>query len=223
MQHSAGSPVRFRQLGPDDKDVVTQLANDGFHGNSFYMKALGLDARRFQLYWHAFFDLTLADPAAAVFGLERNGELQAAVAVAFDGFPKTSRAARYLWTLCRQLATGAFLRYLRFLRVYERAMKLPAGERRVEARGLWLFVKRDVGQRGLGSHLVKCAVEAVRARGKLLVTGFFDASNRPLEQFYRRLHFTVTPPFPFAGMQAARIELRLARMEVKSDAQGHAA
>lgn len=212
MRPSAEPPIRFRQLGPGDKDAVARLAAAAFHGNSFYEKALGLDARRLDLYWHAFFDLSLGDPGAAVFGLEQDGELKAATAMAFDGFPKIPRALRYLWTLHRHLGTGPLMRYLRFVRAYERAMKRPAWEPGSEARGLWLFVKPTARKAGLGSHLVKYAIEAVRARGKTLVTGFIDASNRPLDRYYRSLGFTVSSPFPFAGLQAACIELRLEPM-----------
>jgi GNAT superfamily N-acetyltransferase len=219
MQPSAEPAIRFRQLGSRDKDAVTRLAAAAFHQNSFYENALGLDARRFELYWDAFFDLSLGDPGAAVYGLERNGELMAAVAVAFDEFPKTSRVVRYLWALYRHLGAGGLLRYLRFVRAYERAMKRPESERRIEARGLWLFVKPAAGKAGLGSRLVRCAIEAVRARGKTLVTGFFDASNRALDRFYRRQGFAVTSPFPFAGMQAACIELRLEQMKAGDDVE----
>jgi GNAT superfamily N-acetyltransferase len=213
MQPSTVPTIRFRQLGPHDKEAVARLAAAAFHGNSFYESALGLDARRFGLYWVAFFDLSLGDPGAAVFGLERNDELQAVVAVAFEEFPRTSRALRYLWRLYSRLGTAALVKYLRFVRAYERAMRRPAPERRIEARGLWLFVKPAAGAAGLGSRLVKYTIEAVRARGKTLITGFFDASNRPLDRFYRRLGFTVSSPFPFAGMRAARLELRLDQMK----------
>jgi GNAT superfamily N-acetyltransferase len=209
MQPSAEPAIRFRQLGSRDKDAVARLAAAAFHQNSFYENALGLDARRFEIYWDAFFDLSLGDPGAAVHGLERNGELIAAVAVAFDEFPKTSRVVRYLWALYRHLGAGGLVRYLRFVRAYERTMKRPTSERRIEARGLWLFAKPSAGKAGLGSRLVEYTIEAVRARGKMLITGFFDASNRPLDRFYRRLGFTVTSPFPFAGMRAARLELWL--------------
>jgi GNAT superfamily N-acetyltransferase len=223
MQFSAEPPIHFRQLGPHDKDAVARLAAAAFHGNPFYESALGLDARRFGLYWDEFFELSLGDPGAAVFGLEHNGELQAAVAVAFEEFPRTSRALRYLCRLYRCLGTAALVKYLRFVRAYERAMRRPAPERRVEARGLWLFVKPAAGKAGLGSRLVKYTIEAVRARGKLLVTGFFDASNRPLGRFYRRLGFTVTSPFPFLGMRAARLELWLDQMKGGDHVESEAA
>ena len=223
MQPSSEPPICFRQLGPSDKDAVARLAAAAFYGNSFYETAMGLDPRRFDLYWDAFFDLSLGDPGAAVFGLELNGELQAATAVAFDGFPKTARAVRYLWTLYRRLGVNALISYLRFVRAYERAISRPAPERRIEARGLWLFARPGARKAGLGSQLVKYTIEAVRARGKGVLTGFFDASNRPLDRFYRRLGFAVTSPFPFAGMQAACIELWLEQMKAGDDVESDAA
>jgi ribosomal protein S18 acetylase RimI-like enzyme len=182
------------------------MAAAAFDRDRFYETALGLDAHRFRRYWDAFFELALTDPGATVFALERDSELVAAVALAYDEFPRPFRATTYLWTLLRRLGLRATLRYVKFVRAYERAMHRPPDERRLEACGLWLFVKPNAGSAGLGSKLARRAIEAVRAEGKLLVTGFVNADNLPLLQFYRRLGFTVAPPFPFAGMQAARIE-----------------
>ncbi|UCC49904.1 MAG: GNAT family N-acetyltransferase [Gemmatimonadota bacterium] len=206
MNRDGNALIRFRQLGPSDRTAIAGLAAAAFDGNRFYQNALGLDARRFALYWDAFFHLALRDSAAAVYGLEQNGRLEAAAAVAFDGFPRASRGARYLLTLLRRLGFRAWLRYLRFVRAYERVMRRPAPERQLEACGLWLFVRPDAASAGLGSRLARDSIEAVRARGKLLITGLVDASNRPLLSFYHRLAFAVTPPFPFAGMPAAVIE-----------------
>jgi ribosomal protein S18 acetylase RimI-like enzyme len=206
MNRNDDTPIRFRQLGLEDHARVARLAAAAFDGNRFYQNALGLDARRFALFWEAFFRLALSDSAATVYGLEQNGELEAALAVAFDGFPHAIRGARYLLALLRRLGLPAWLRYLRFVRAYERVMHRPAPERQLEARALWLFVKPDAASAGLGLRLARDSIEAVRARGKLLATGLVDASNRPLLSFYRRLGFAVTPPFPLAGMPAARIE-----------------
>lgn len=205
--------LQFRQLGPGDRVAVARLAERAFYGNSFYEKALGLDSRRFKSYWDAFFRLSLADPTAVVFGLERDGELQAAVAASFDGFPRTDYAVRYLLELLFRLGFTGFIHYLRFIRAYSRTMHRPAAEKRIEACGLWLFVSPQTGSAGLGSYLVRRAIDTMHARGKILFTGFIDASNRPLLRFYQRLGFTVSPPFLFTGMRAACVERWLEPLE----------
>jgi GNAT superfamily N-acetyltransferase len=216
MDRNGPLATRFRRLGPTERDQLARLAAAAFDRDRFYETALGLDAHRFQLYWSAFFDLALTDPAATVFGLERGAELVAAVAMAYDGFPRASRGIAYLWTLLRRIGLRALLRYLKFVRAYDRVMQRPAEERRVEACGLWLFVSPSAGSVGLGSRLARRATEAVHADGKLLITGFVNADNLPLLQFYRRNGFTVTPPFPFAGMMAARIERWLEPLQEES-------
>jgi len=198
--------ARFLQLGREHRDAVAAIAEAAFRQNPFYERAVGLDARTFPAYWRAFFELALSGDTAAVYALERDGDIVAAVATGFDGFPRPSSFARFLARLLFELGPGAWWRYVRFALAYGRAMHRPAAERRLEACGLWLFVKPDASSVGLGSRLVREATEAVRRRGKLLLTGFVDAGNRPLLTFYRRNGFRVLPPFAFGGLEAVRVE-----------------
>jgi len=215
--------TRFRRLGPADRGAVARIASSAFHGNAFYRKALGLDGAGFAGYWDAFFELSLASSAAAVFGLEHGGQLVSAVAVAFDGFPERQRAVLFAWKLLRRIGIGSLLRYLRFVRDYSRVMHRSRPEHRIEACALWFFTDPQAVRTGLGTRLARQAIEAIRTEGKLLITGFIDAGDPPLARYYRRLGFSVSPPFPFAGMKGARIEMRLAPPEAKTDAEDDAA
>jgi ribosomal protein S18 acetylase RimI-like enzyme len=200
--------IRFLELGKSHREAVSAIANAAFRGNPFYSRALGLDERGFSGYWKEFFDFALRDPNAAVYALEQDGDIVAAVAVAFDGFPSVVLAVRFLARLLLRIGPTRFCRYVRFVLNYKRAMQRPASERRLEACGLWLFSQPDTDAR-LGSRVMREAIELMRRQGKLLITGFIDAGNRPLLAFYRRNGFHVHPAFEFAGMHAARVERRL--------------
>lgn len=207
------SPICFRRLGPSDRGAVAHAASVAFAGSDFYQRVLGLDDDRLARYWHEFFGLALEDPSARVFALEHEGRMVAALATAYDGFPRPLRGVRFLLRLLRALGVKAWLRYLRFAGAYMRAMHRPTQERLIEACGLWLFVDPAAGGGGLGSDLVRSSIAAARAEGKALITGFADAGNGPLLTFYRRLGFRVMPEFPFLGERAARIELHLTAQE----------
>ncbi|UCG86479.1 MAG: GNAT family N-acetyltransferase [Gemmatimonadota bacterium] len=200
--------VRFVQLGAPQQRAVAAKAQAAFLGNPFYARALGLGERQFAAYWEQFFEFALRDPNAAVYALEQDGDIVAVLAVGFHGFPSLGSALRFLTSLLLRIGLASFARYLRFALRYERVMRRPSSERRLEACGLWLFVQPGAGGK-LGSRLLREATEVVRRQGKLLITGFIDAGNRALLAFYRRNGFCVLPPFKFAGMQAARIEKRL--------------
>lgn len=199
------APVRFLELGASHRQAVAAIAHAAFRGNPFYARAIGLDERGFSGYWEEFFEFALRDPNAAVYALEQDGDIVAAVAVAFDGFPSVRPAGRFLTRLLLRIGPARFVRYVRFALKYQRAMWRPSYERRLEACGLWLFIEPNAGGR-LGSRLVREATELMRHHGKLLITGFIDASNRALLVFYQRNGFHILPPFDFLGMQAARIE-----------------
>ncbi|NIM49952.1 MAG: GNAT family N-acetyltransferase [Gemmatimonadales bacterium] len=208
MTRASPPAVRFRRLGLSDAAAVAHSATAAFAGSAFYQRALGLDDRRFARYWAAFFRLAFADPAARVFAFDDAGRVNAAVAVAYDGFPRPLTGLRFLLRLLWRIGASAWLKYLRFVRAYSHVMHRPAGDRRVEACGLWLFVDPGARGAGLGADLVRTALDAVRAEGKTLATGFVDAGNQPLLTFYRRLGFTISPPFDFLGLPAATIERR---------------
>jgi ribosomal protein S18 acetylase RimI-like enzyme len=167
-----------------------------------------MNARDLPVYWDALFQLLLADPRAAVYALERDTSVIAATAVVFAGFPSPGLALRFLGDLVRRLGVRHVIRYLRFVRAYERAMRSPAAEGSAEARAYWLFVDPRAGSAGAGSRLVREVMAVLSALGYTLYTGFVDASNRPLLAFYRRHGFTVLPAFDFFGHRAARIERR---------------
>lgn len=198
--------ARFLQLGREHRDAVATIAEAAFRQNPFYERALGLDARAFAAYWRAFFDLVLSDDTAAVYALERDGEIVAAVAVGFAGFPRPRNFARFVIRLLFDLGPEAWGRYVRFAVAYAQVMRRPAAERKVEACGLWLFVRPDASEAGLGSRLVLETTGALWRKGKTLLTGFVDAGNRPLLAFYRRNGFRVLPPFEFSGLEAVRVE-----------------
>jgi ribosomal protein S18 acetylase RimI-like enzyme len=206
----APSITRFRQLGPRDRPAVARVAAAAFAGNRFYATALGMSADDLPRYWDALFQLLLADPRAAVYALERDASVIAATAVVFPGFPTPRLAARFLWGLVRRLGVRHVVRYLRFVRAYERVMRLPPAEALAEARGYWLFVDPRAAGAGAGSRLVREAMAVVSGLGYTLYTAFVDASNRPLLAFYRRHGFDVLPAFAFFGYHAARIERRRA-------------
>ena len=197
--------IRFLELGVSHRWAVAAIAQAAFHGSPFYSRALGLDERGFSGYWEEFFEFALRDPNAAVYALEQDGCIVAAVAVAFDGFPSTRPAVRFLTRLLLRIGPMRFVQYVRFVLEYERVMRRPSAERRLEACGLWLFIQPGAGTR-LGPQLLRETTELMRHQGKVLITGFIDASNRALLAFYRRNGFHILPAFEFAGMQAARIE-----------------
>ena len=204
----------FVELDASRRAAVAQIAEAAFRGNPFYERALGLDERSFAVYWEEFFQFVLRDPAATAFALEMDGTIVAAVAISVDGFPSRRATARFLVRLFVRLGPMRWLRYVRFGSAYEKAMRRPPAEHRLEARGLWVFVQPGTRSIGLGARLVRQAMETMRQRGKPLITGFVDAGNRPLLAFYRRIGFHVQPAFRFAGMDAALIECWLTPAEV---------
>lgn len=211
MRPEAQLEVRFRQLGSADRPAVARIAGAAFRASGFYARALGLEAGTLERYWDPFFDLALADRAAAVYALERGGEVVAAVATAFDGFPGAWNGLRFLWRLLLRFGLARLVRYLAFVWAYGRVMRRPIEELRIEARGLWLFVDPAASSAGLGSLLVREAMREVRRRGKTLMTGFVDVSDAPLLAFYRRHGFSVSAPFPIAGGRGAVVEHRAGR------------
>ncbi len=214
MNPTASAMPRLRRLGRTDAAKVARVAASAFQGSAFYLRALGLDRRQLVRYWEAFFRLGLEDRDARIFALEdESGELLAAVAVGYQGFPHPAGCLRFLLGLLRAIGPGPWVRYLGFALGYVRAMHRPAADRRVEACGLWLFVRPDARQQWLGSTLVREVIAVVGREGKTLITGFVDAGDPPLLAFYRRLGFSVSAPFRFRGLPAATIALRAPGVE----------
>ncbi|MBE0591604.1 MAG: hypothetical protein IH616_04305, partial [Gemmatimonadales bacterium] len=201
----------LRVLGPGDRDRIARIAAAAFGGIEFYVTVLGLDAERQRRFFGALFHLMLRDSRARVYGLERDGRLVAATALVFAGFPQPRNALNFLWTLLRELGLLWVLRYLRFVRAYDRVMRPAPGDAAREVRAYWLFVDPEAMSVRHGSELVRRTLADVESQGWGLVTGFVDASNTLLLAFYRRFGFTVTDPFPFLGCRGARITLRLPR------------
>ncbi len=207
---------RVRLLSAADAPRAERLADAAFRGNRFYESSMGFDERTFAIFWREFLALALADRRCRVYGIEAAGEVQGLVVVTFRGFPAPARAARYLARLLPRLGVRRALRYLRFVHAYDRVMRRPRAEEEREARAYWLLVSAGAPVRGLGSRLARAAGALVHREGFEHVTGFVDGANEPLHLFYRRLGFSVGPPFDFFGAPACRIEVparRLARAE----------
>ncbi len=206
----AALPARtVRRLRAADVPAAAGILGTAFRGNRFYAAALGFDDACFARYWEAFVDLAIADPAGLAFGIESGGRLAGVLLCGTDRFPGPGRGARFLWRVLHGVGWRRWLGYLRFVVGYERLMHRPAAERRLEVRGLWLAVRRDVREPGVGGALVRSALETIRDIGKPLVTGFVDAGNCPLLAFYRRLGFSTLRRVPFAGFEVAVVERRL--------------
>lgn len=195
--------VRVRLIGPADRAAAVAVARAAFHGSAFYERVTGLDAAGIDAYWDPFFALALADAHARVFGLERDGRVIGLLVAGLHGFPGAWRGLCFLVRLLGRVGLRPWLGYLAFVVAYERVMRRPAAERRIEARGLWLMVRPQRHCGGLGSRLVSEVCAAVSCEGRTLQTGFFDADDPRLRSFYEHLGFTTTPAFPFRGCRAA--------------------
>jgi len=204
-------PVRTRLLSEADAARAARLAHDAFGSDAFYERVMGFDARAFAVFWGEFFRLALRDARCRVFGIDVSGELQGVLVVTLHGFPATAHAVGYLRRLLARLGPRRLLRYLRFVRAYERAMRRPPAEEEREARCYWLFVSPSAPMRGLGSRLLRTAGITLHRAGYPLATGFVDAGNERLLRLYRRLGISIGSPFPFFGAYAARIEIPTAR------------
>ncbi|MBI5836398.1 MAG: hypothetical protein HZB25_04050 [Candidatus Eisenbacteria bacterium] len=204
----------MRRLGPEDRAGAAAIAREAFRGNRFYHRALGLDEDAFAAYWDEFMALALKDPGARVFGAEWRGTLCGVLVAARHEFPQAGAAAVFLLTLARRIGPRGLARYLCFVGAYERAMRRPRAECRLEARGLWLMASPRAAVR-VGPSLMRAAVAAMRDEGCVLYTGFVDADNEALLAFYRRLYFVPGRCFRFAGGWAVIVE----RREVSSPAR----
>lgn len=202
----------LRVLGSADRDRIAPIAAAAFGGIEFYAAVLGLPAERQGRFFDALFRLLLRDPRARVYGLERDGRLVAGAAIVFAGFPRPRHALAFLWTLRRELGLPRVLRYLRFVRAYDRVMRPAPDDAQREARAYWLFADPEAMSVRNGSELVRRAMADLESDGWGVVTGFVDAANTRLLAFYRRQGFTVSDPFPFLGRRGARITCRLPRV-----------
>ena len=198
-------------LGPGDRGRIAPIAAAAFGGSDFYAAVLGFPAARQGRFFDALFHLLLRDPNARVYGLEADGRLVAGTALVFAGFPCVRNALGFLRTLWRELGPLHLLRYLRFVRAYDRVMRADPKDAEREARAYWLFADPEAVNLRHGSALVRLAMADLAAEGWGLVTGFVDASNANLLAFYRRLGFSVSDSFPFLGRRGARITCRLPR------------
>lgn len=205
------APARTRLLAAGDAAAAARLAHEAFGGDPFYERVMGFDARAFVVFWDEFFRLALRDARCRVFGIEASDELLAVLVVTLHGFPAAAHAAGYLRRLLARLGPRRVLRYLRFVRGYERAMRRPPAEEEREARCYWLFVSPTAPMRGLGARLLRAAGVVLHRSGIPVATGFIDAGNERLLRFYRRLGISIGPAFPFLGATAARIEMPTVR------------
>jgi ribosomal protein S18 acetylase RimI-like enzyme len=205
----SASSVSIRRLRPCDRADAARIAWDAFRGNRFYERALGLTGRALERYWSVFFRLALGDPRCHVVGVDCEGKLAGFVVVTRHGFPTARRGLVYLGRLAAAIGPARILHYLRFVRAYERAMRRPESEERLEARCYWLAVRPDRHASLLGTRLVRATARMLSREEIPLATGFIDAGNEPLRAFYRRLGFRIGPSFPFFAGPAARIELDL--------------
>jgi ribosomal protein S18 acetylase RimI-like enzyme len=202
----------LRVLGPQDRPGVARMAASAFGSIDFYVDVLGLDALQLEPFFNALLRLMFRDSHARVYGLERDGRLASACVVVFPGFPSPGPGLRFLTTLVRTVGPMRLMRYLRFVRAYERAMHGASADGRSEARAYWLFVDPQVANTRCGSDLARRVMADLESHGWRLVTAFVDAANPRLLALYRRLGFTASDPFPFLGRQGVRIACRLPRM-----------
>jgi ribosomal protein S18 acetylase RimI-like enzyme len=203
-----GSLSILRALGDADTAAASDLARVTFEGNPFYARITGLDTRGFRGYWEEFFRYAVTDPTVRLYGLEKDGRLDAVLAVGLHGFPAWPRYLVFLGRLLRRIGLRRWWRYLNFASAYARLMRRPPAESRREGRGLWLMARPARQGMGFGGQLVRASVALLAREGKDLLTGFIDGSDRRLINFYRRLGFKVSRPYPFAGAWAALIEMR---------------
>jgi GNAT superfamily N-acetyltransferase len=200
--------IRVRALRATELGEASGIAAEAFREDAFYQRALGLDARAFDVYWRLFLPMACADPGARVFALEVSGRLAGLLVAGLEAFPRPGRALRFVAGLGRRIGLIRLVRYLRFVAAYESAMRRPPEERVVEARGLWLLVARRSTSAGLAPLLLRAAIEELSGEGKSLFTGLMDAGQPALARLYRRAGFAVSPSFPFRGGSASKIELR---------------
>jgi len=198
---------RLRALEPHDRAAASELAQRSFEGNRFYEDALGLRASDFPFYWDALLRLALGSGRARVYGLECSGRLQGMILAAFDGFPFWIDGVAFLARLLAHLGPKRWIRYVRFVRAYERALDAIGNARGGEARCLWLMVSPDARVR-LGPLLVREVRAALTHEGYPIAVGLIDAGDRRIRGFYRRLGFSIREPFPCSGGTAATIEIR---------------
>lgn len=200
--------IEVRRLRRADGEAASRIAARTFRDDPFYRGSLGFDPSAFDAYWRLFLPLAIEDPAGRVYALERAGRLLGLLIACHNRFPSPGRGLLFLLRLLRRIGFRRTLRYLRFVAAYDRAMRRPASERRCEARGLWLLTVPGAGSPGLGLRLVREAIRRQREEGKTIYSGFASAANPRLLDFYRRLGFRLSDPFPFAGGTAVTFENR---------------
>jgi GNAT superfamily N-acetyltransferase len=200
--------IEVRRLTAEDEAAASRIAARVFRDDPFYRAALGFDARAFDSYWRLFLPLAIEDPAGRVYAIESAGRLLALLIASQNGFPSPGRGLIFLLRLVLAIGPRRSLRYLRFVAAYDDAMRRSPAERRCETRGLWLMTAPGTARAGLGLRLVREAIRRQREEGRTIYTGFASAADPRLLDFYRRLGFRVSEPFPFAGGVAATIEHR---------------
>lgn len=205
---AAEAPRELAWLSRADAGQAARIFAAAFRGNRFYRAALGFDDGAFAGYWECLMALALRDPGARALGIRLGGRLYGVLLCGVHGFPTPRNGTRFLLGLARRVGPRRWLRYLRFVVEYDRAMHRPAAERRLECRGLWLAVDPAAPAPGLGAALVRECTRRMCAEGRPLITAFVDAGNRPLLVLYRRLGFTTLRQVPCAGLSAAILELR---------------
>jgi len=147
--------LRFRRLSAVDLESAVAVFERGFGDHELWGPALGLDRTSFGEYFKALIALALVDKRAAVLGAECQGALDAVLIASRPDFPTLWGGLRFLREFARAAGWAGLIQYLRFSHDWERFMRRPTSERKLECRGLWLAADRSAsGRREQTAHLV---------------------------------------------------------------------
>ena len=198
--------TRVRVLTAEDRPRALEIAVRCFGANRFYQKVLGYCGGEYSAYWELMFDLAIGDASARVYGLDLDGQIHGVLVATFDRFPAKTRAARFLAGLLLRLGPRRTLHYFQLVRAYDRAHAARKHDVSREARCFGLMIASTAGAR-FGPTFIREIRAALHREGKTFGTGVIDAADTRLVQFYRRLGFSISPPFVFLGGSASTIEI----------------
>ena len=198
--------LRFRRLSAVDLESAVAVFERGFGDHELWGPALGLDRTSFGEYFKALIALALVDRRAAVLGAECQGALEAVLIASRPDFPTLWGGLRFLRELARAAGWAGLIQYLRFSHDWERFMRRPTSERKLECRGLWLAADRSASGRRAGAFLMREACDYSRRLGYPLQTAVVDGANKPLIVFYERYGFRAVAAPPFLGGRAVLLE-----------------
>ena len=198
--------LRFRRLSGADLESAVALFERGFGGDELWVPALGLDGSNFGAYFRSLIALALVEKRAAVLGAECEGALEAVLIASRPEFPTLWGGLRFLCEFARAAGWAGVVQYLRFSHGWERLMRRPRSERRLEVRGLWLAANRSASGCCAGAFLMREACAYSRRLGYPLQTAVVDGANKPLIAFYERHGFRAVATPPFLGGRAVLLE-----------------